>query len=394
MQPGRVPRSASLTEEVAMTAQSPQPQTRQHQTKPNSGACVLINCRGSLHLRQRAAGPPPARADKTNPPRRPARRSSRPGDLPTAPNHPLPTCSPHAQRQRNPIAVSSCLRETPEDTTPRRSIHNPAHYRTEEVRTRPGVQIGFKVVPKSDEIMGAWGPIGTRLLCLSVCFWTLGCSQTKERPAVVEIVAFPSGNVIAVAPALNFSGSSAFDPAVAGDLMASELSTLPGVGVIGVNRVMAILAEQGVGRIQSPRHALAVCERLGADAILVFAVNEFDPYTPVVGITAQLYTRRAEPVRCDATAGAQPGGPSSAPAEELPIRPAAECQRVFNATHERVQNAVRDYADKRKEGESPYGWRKYLASQQWFLRFCCHTVARDLLTQPVDWFGVAQATHE
>ena len=191
--------------------------------------------------------------------------------------------------------------------------------------------------------------------------------------------------------------------------MASELSTLPGVGVIGVNRVMAILAEQGVGRIQSPQHALAVCERVGADAILVFAVSEYDPYTPVVGLTAQLYTRPVAPagparqgaeggMTSNGGAGSESGSeagsrPGVAP-ERWPVRPAAECQRVFNATHERVQNAVREYADKRKEGESPYGWRKYLVSQEWFLRFCCHTVARDLLTQPVDWFGVGQMRQE
>jgi len=221
------------------------------------------------------------------------------------------------------------------------------------------------------------------MLCISTVCLALGCSQTTERHETLEIVAFPRGNVIAVAPALNFSGSSAFDPVTVGDLMASELSTLPGVGVIGVNRVMAVLADQGVERIHSPRHAVAVCERLGADAILVFAIAEYDPYTPVVGITAQLYTRGPGLAGPDAP----PGGPSPEPAGECPVRPAAETQRVFNATHKRVQNAVRDYADKRKEGESPYGWRKYLASQEWFLRFCCHTVARDLLTQPVDWFA-------
>jgi hypothetical protein len=245
------------------------------------------------------------------------------------------------------------------------------------------------------------------MLCLSACCWILGCSQTTERHEPLEIVAFPRGNVIAVAPALNFSGSADFDPAAAGDLMASELSTLPGVGVIGVNRVMAILAEQGVGRIQSPRHALAVCERLGADAILVFAITEYDPYTPVVGITAQVYTRGVAPAwpdrpgqeEADVPAKAEAGAASGNDTEhsspmagrEFPVRPAAECQRVFNATHKRVQNAVRDYADKRNEGDSPYGWRKYLASQTWFLRFCCHTVARDLLTQPVDWYGIARA---
>lgn len=218
----------------------------------------------------------------------------------------------------------------------------------------------------------------------------MGCSQHREEPATIEIVAFPGGNVIAVAPALNFSGRSDFDPVVVGDLMASELSTLPGVGVIGVNRVMAVLAEQGVGRIQSPGHALNVCDRLGADAILVFAITEYDPYRPVVGITAQIYARRSattEPLEPPGyLPGEEPVAPSGPPGRTL-AWPVAEYQQVFNASHERVQNAVREYADKRSAGDSPYGWRKYLASQEWFLRFCCYVTARELLSQPVEGMG-------
>jgi hypothetical protein len=232
------------------------------------------------------------------------------------------------------------------------------------------------------------------VVTISVCCWAFGCSWEKkpERNESWEMFAFPGGNVIAVCPALNYSGNTTFDPVIVGDLMASELSTLPGVGVIGVSRVAAILAEQNLARIQSPQHALQVCSRLGADAILVFAVTEYDPYTPVVGITAQLYSLhgRQETLGLPPP-GSEPGVPTTAPAGGLPIRPVAECQRLFNATHERVRNAVREYADKRREGDSPYDWQKYVASQEWYLRFCCYTVVRDLL-KPVNGFGVVRVT--
>jgi hypothetical protein len=260
---------------------------------------------------------------------------------------------------------------------------------------------------KTDEVMCVRGPVWSRMTgtpsrlavptavriaaCISVCCWASGCSLfEKPKPTVAEMIAFPGGNVIAVAPALNFSGSSAFDPVVVGDVMASELATLPGVGVIGVNRVMAVLAEHDLARVQSPQHAVEICERLGADAIVVFAITEYDPYTPVVGITAQLYTRHRRPTISGNSPGQEPGATATAPADDSLFRPIAECQRVFNATHERVQNAVREYADKRNEGESPYGWRKYVASQQLFLRFCCHAVARELLMQPVEGFSVVR----
>ncbi len=200
---------------------------------------------------------------------------------------------------------------------------------------------------------------------------------------------FPPGVRVAVAPALNFSGSADFDPVKAADLMASELSSLQGVGVIGVSRVLAILAEQGVGQIQSPEHALDVCDRLGADAILVFAITEYDPYTPVVGMAAQLYGQRSAARVLDPVAASRMARPFPVTRRADAAWPQAQVQRVFNAAHETVQRDVRRYAESRSAQESPYGWRRYLASQQWYLRYCCFTVARDLMEQQMEDQAVA-----
>jgi hypothetical protein len=212
----------------------------------------------------------------------------------------------------------------------------------------------------------------------------MGCDADQQKEGVERLPQFPDGIRVAVAPALNFSGSLDFDPVQVADAMASELAGFEGVGVIGVNRVLAILAEQGVDRIQSPQHALDVCDRLGADAILVFAITEYDAYTPVVGIAAQLY-------------GPQPPGPMLDPvtasrmARPFPVapsgkadRPQAQCQRVFHGAHRAIQDDVRRYADGRSAEGSPYGWRKYLASQTWYLRYCSHRVAQDLLLQRME----------
>ncbi len=187
---------------------------------------------------------------------------------------------------------------------------------------------------------------------------------------------------IAVAPALNFSGSSNFDPAKVGDLMASELSSVPGLGVVGVNRVLAILAEQGVVQIQSPEHALQICDRIGADAILVFAVTEYDPYRPVVGIAAQVFSRRGSRAPdLDPVATSRMARPFPVAPRADAMRPAAEVQRVFDGAHDDIQHAVHEYAERRNAEKGPYGWRKYLVSQEWYLRFCCYTVAHELMEQ-------------
>jgi hypothetical protein len=222
----------------------------------------------------------------------------------------------------------------------------------------------------------------TGLLLMSV--GGAGCSQMKEEKVPVRHVhsALPWGMTIAVSPALNHSGSSAFDPLRVSDLMASELSTIQGVRVIGVNRVLAILAEQGLTQVQSPQHAVMVCERVGADAILVYAITEYDPYQPVAGFAAQLYGPNRAPRGFDPVIGSRSARPFPVPERIDDLRPWAEVQRVFNGVHEEVREQVKEYASDRNDRKTPYGWEKYLASQEWYLRFCCYEVLGELVQQP------------
>jgi hypothetical protein len=187
---------------------------------------------------------------------------------------------------------------------------------------------------------------------------------------------------IAVAPALNLSGSADFDPDRFADLMASELSYADGISVIPVSRVLGVLAAQGLDGVQSPRHALELTGWLGADAILVFAVTEYDPYDPPsIGISAQLYGAwaRTGSRTLDPTALARQPGPASeeGPASRRGLL--AQSQRVYDASHESVVADVRRFAQYRAGDASPYGWRKYLVSQQHYIRFCCHATIRALL---------------
>jgi len=207
---------------------------------------------------------------------------------------------------------------------------------------------------------------------------TAGCSQSNEC-LEQERVAQPLDTLIAVAPALDFSGSAQFDPVQVGDLMASELSERPGIGVIGVSRVLAVLAQQGVDGIQSPSHALQVCETLGADAIVVFAVTEYDAYTPIVGLAAQLYGPRKQESSFDPVATSRMARPFPVVSGQEQLRPWAQTQRTFHAEHDDVRCDVRRYAKTRSASEGPYGWKKYLASQTWYLRFCCNAVIADLM---------------
>jgi hypothetical protein len=207
-----------------------------------------------------------------------------------------------------------------------------------------------------------------------------GCSGHKTRQVDTFVASLPPGTSVAIAPPINTSGCADVDMLKVADLMASELSTIPGIGVIGVNRVLAVLADQGLMQITSAEHALAVCDRLGADAIIVFAVTEYNPYTPVVGIVAEIYgTQQADRVQMDPVAASRMARPFAVQPAAQALKPWAQVQKTFNAAHETVQQDVKNYAEERDAYKTPMGWKKYLASQECFLRYCCHSVARELV---------------
>ncbi len=209
-----------------------------------------------------------------------------------------------------------------------------------------------------------------------------GCSQGRHENDGV-ITAYTEPMTLAVAPAINFSGTSSWDPVRVADLMASELSQQPGINVVGVNRVLAVLARQGRESISSPAHAIEVCDQLGVDAIVVFAITEYDPYDPpVVGLAVQLYGPRPRDRGFDPVAVSRQARPFAADgAAADAMRPWSQVQITYNAAHESVQKAVEQYARPRDAERSPMGWRKYLASQELYLRFCCHSALCELMKQ-------------
>ncbi len=241
------------------------------------------------------------------------------------------------------------------------------------VQTRVGC-CGSASSLASRRLGAPWSILGGLLLIAG-----LGCSEHKAAKVEFLAVSLPPGTSIAVAPPINASGCADIDMLKVADLMASELSTIPGLAVIGTNRVLAVLAEQHQSQILSAEHARTVCERLGADAIVVFAVTEYNPYTPVVGIVAEVYGIQPSGSPVDPVATSRMARPFPLPPDERAPRPWAQVQRTFNASHAAVQHDVEEYAESRDAYKTPYGWKKYLASQENYLRYCCYSVARELV---------------
>lgn len=204
--------------------------------------------------------------------------------------------------------------------------------------------------------------------------WLAGC----EAPAPPKAVSIANQRIgamrIAVAPALNQSGTRAFDPVRIADIMASELSYVRGVEVIPVSRVLAALSDEKELAIKSPERALAVIEQLGADGMLVFAVTEYEPYhPPIVGLAAQLYRAGERPMDgFDPIELSRRTVPFEATAPRASLSPIAQKSRVFDARHDSLLREVREFAENRTGKDSPLGWREFIVDQQAYVRFCCH----------------------
>ncbi len=209
---------------------------------------------------------------------------------------------------------------------------------------------------------------------------SLACSHDESEVVIAN--PFKQPVTFAVAPVLNFSGQFDLDPITAADLLASELSSIEGVSVLPLNRVVAFLATQGKQQIESPAHALVVAEAVGADALLVAGITEYDPYTPILGVVLQMYATpgRSLPTFDPVAASRQPQALNITEMAD-PLQPAGQVQRVYNGNHAHLVEAVRRYASGRSDGPNPLGWRQYLKVQTLFLRFCWYDAAERLMRQ-------------
>jgi len=210
-----------------------------------------------------------------------------------------------------------------------------------------------------------------------------GLSGCARNEAVVDIgKAFVRPTTVAVAPILNFSGEFDLDPIKAADLLASELSYVRGLTVLPVNRVVAYLASQGRREVESPAHALEVAEGVGADAIIVAGITEYDAYTPVVGMVLQIYAPggRSAP-SFDPVMASRLSQPFDVTQMADPLLPTSQVQAVYNADHRRIREAVRRFAGPRSKDDDQLGWQRYLKVQTLYLRFCWHTAVTGLMNQ-------------
>ncbi len=240
----------------------------------------------------------------------------------------------------------------------------------------------------------------TKLLVLSL--FTLagaagaGCSlsfftgEKKTPPAPLEYsIASPYPNVetIAIAPAINLSGSRDFDVLVVSDTLYEEMQQVPGLNVIPVNKTLIAMQRLGLRSIEDPAVAQRLAQFLGADGLVIPAVTAYDPYNPPkVGLILQLYTPpgsqlTALPHDDSPAAVSNPGSPTIV-ADVVAIsdrQPISQVEGVFNSTNQSVLRELRLFAAGRTQYDSSYLDQRFLMDADSYMRFVCHAMIRRLM---------------
>ena len=204
----------------------------------------------------------------------------------------------------------------------------------------------------------------------------------------------PNLPVIAVPPFVNLSAERAADGRRFALAYATELQQVPGFQVIPVG-----VAEVAAARLNldpaDPADALKLAEALGADAVVVGAVTDYDPYYPprvglqtawygrgdpafLPGVQTDPHARRAtrDADACEtprwkravrATADVFRAQAPDGPPEPLPYM---AYTRLFDGADADVAAALRDERTLSGDLRSG-GWQANLSRSEDFVRFCC-----------------------
>jgi len=213
-----------------------------------------------------------------------------------------------------------------------------------------------------------------------------GCALRSEaRPGADAPETRPPRIVVAVPPARNLSNSGNWDPVRVADELSAALMEVPGIEVIPVNRTLGALHVLGLDELESADDAYALMEQTGADAAMVAAVTEFNPYDPPrVALTVQWYDGvRPEPVGAVDPVALSRASTTVAP-RPAERRPIAQVQRVYDAADQKLLADLRDFALRRDGRDSPYGWRAHAKSTALFIRYISCSVVETILQQAVE----------
>lgn len=237
------------------------------------------------------------------------------------------------------------------------------------------------------EQRGRWNRRG---LFAGVGLLAVGCAERIPGPGLMENQRL-GPMTLAVAPVVEQGGIGDEVGEHLVTELANELSYVKGIRVIPPARTLAVLHDHGLSRVETAAQAMELLDVVGADAILLAVVTEFDPYDPPkLGLILELVgSRPGEKQRwVDPVALSRSGTEWTDVPEPEGRRVLAQVQRVIDASHEDVAEDIKRFAKTRNAEESPFGHRLYMVSQRKYLQYCSHAAIRMLLDEvkaPEQW---------
>jgi hypothetical protein len=227
------------------------------------------------------------------------------------------------------------------------------------------------------------------VLCLAGCNTEFFTGEKRVPPPPLEYSIqspYPNTLTIAIAPAINLSGSRDFDVLSVSDTLHDEMQQVAGINVLTVNKTLIAMQQLGMRSIEDPRAAQRLAQFLNADGLVIPAITSYDPYNPPkVGMVLQLYTPPGSPLTAppaeETPAVTNPGSPTIvadvvAVADRQPI---SQVEGVFNATNQSVLRELRLFAAGRTQYDSALQDQKYMFDADSYMRFVCHAMIRRLL---------------
>ncbi len=233
-------------------------------------------------------------------------------------------------------------------------------------------------------------------IALAICLCAMGCQTAQPKRQMGVASPYKGMVTLVVAPVMNFSGANDIDMMRITDLLFSELQQIEGVTVIPVNRTLAAMAADHLDTIETPEQAVSLAGRLGADATIVTAITEYNPfYPPTVGLAMQIYGFNATGRRVLID-------PVSLERQAAPIRitsdldrsrlPKNQISRIYNGTDKKTVSDVKRFAKQRGTGISPFGWDLYMRSQEKYLRFVFNMAITEMFQKEAIRVSETEAT--
>ncbi len=206
-----------------------------------------------------------------------------------------------------------------------------------------------------------------------------------HRESAVQI-ATPRKQVWAVAPVINLSGQRAVDGINQADLMYRQLQEIKGLIVVPVDRVVTVYAALGIQRVESADQAALICEQLGADALVVGTITQWEPYPPPkIGASLQVF---AKPQSFTRAADVDPRVlvRQMAPSSNATLPDGAQsgfyqASGMFDASAGSVRESVYAYAVGRTDPKGPWGSEQILADSDKYAGFVYRRLTEDILNQ-------------